>query len=908
MKNIEILLRIYCFQKEIKKKMEKYNKAKLTPTIEFCYLINQEFMQEYKKYFEYETFYKKIKKRKELLECIKDKDGIINHDKLDQNNNLNNIITEFKNAKKDLVESVNNKEAEIKKFKDEYCKIKYCKLGEKKLYCIENFELINQKIYDYLINKFSFEKIGFTCQYLIGEEYIFLHIVLPVCFGIPTISEFVKYKDVNDIKVKYIIDHNHFINDLFYHLQDKGIENLIKAFKTELKNENVYNFGEGKIFFYKYEKDKFKSLKINFADKGKKKEIKAKTHIPIISNVLKINFTKNETLQKITYLYCYYTYMIKNIYENKNKKKNNKIFSKYYLINHSPFLKIKIDLDYKMLKDEFDNNENIKKLIDTSFPNVNNLNIEEIIKLVSQESIQKYKKKEIIIDKNLNIEPNMIPKMLQNQQDNIFIYNDFEIIDKNLLQFFFPKFKELNKIEADCLIHQGKVIINLPTYMNNNKYVTLIGEVDYDTYNFITSFILIYDTDSHQKSHINYILDNNINKYLELIQVIYTPINLNNQTIGTLILNQEGEIPPPKKERPKIGLQNIGATCYMNATLQCFVHIKKFVEYFKNNKQKKDVLSNKKTLSYSFKILIDKLIPDDYTKIKEKVYAPEEFKAKISKMNPLFEGVAANDSKDLINFIVMTLHDELNLANDNITSSNQILNQANKDIMFQIFSKDFIQKYDSLASKLFYGINYNITKCTLCGIPLYNFQVYFFLIFPLEEVRKFIYFNNNNQFNQFNQFNMNNTNMVDIYHCFEYDRKITLMSGDNAMFCNICNKTTNSHICTNLVFGPNILIIILNRGKGKEFDVKLNFSENLDLSNYVEQHSAGVKYNLIGVITHLGESGMGGHFIAFCKDYDNNNWYKFNDAIVSPVNNFKAEVIDFGMPYLLFYQKENLNN
>ena len=36
---------------------------------------------------------------------------------------------------------------------------------------------------------------------------------------------------------------------------------------------------------------------------------------------------------------------------------------------------------------------------------------------------------------------------------------------------------------------------------------------------------------------------------------------------------------------PKIGLRNIGATCYMNATLQCFCHIEKFVNFFKYNHQ-----------------------------------------------------------------------------------------------------------------------------------------------------------------------------------------------------------------------------------------------------------------------------------------------------------------------------------
>ena len=52
---------------------------------------------------------------------------------------------------------------------------------------------------------------------------------------------------------------------------------------------------------------------------------------------------------------------------------------------------------------------------------------------------------------------------------------------------------------------------------------------------------------------------------------------------------------------------------------------------------------------------------------------------------------------------------------------------------------------------------------------------------------------------------------------------------------------------------------------------------------------------------------MGGHFIAYCKDFWTNQWLKYNDAIVSYVNNFKNEVIDFAMPYLLFYQKKNNN-
>ena len=135
---------------------------------------------------------------------------------------------------------------------------------------------------------------------------------------------------------------------------------------------------------------------------------------------------------------------------------------------------------------------------------------------------------------------------------------------------------------------------------------------------------------------------------------------------------------------------------------------------------------------------------------------------------------------------------------------------------------------------------------------------------------------------------------------------VNFMSGDNAMYCNYCKQTCASSMCTILATGPEILILILNRGKGIEFNVKLNFYENLDLSNYIEIKETGTQYELFGVITHIGESSMSGHFIAYCKDlWDNNTWYKYNDAMVDKVNDFNGDVVNFAMPYVLFYKKTN---
>ena len=401
---------------------------------------------------------------------------------------------------------------------------------------------------------------------------------------------------------------------------------------------------------------------------------------------------------------------------------------------------------------------------------------------------------------------------------------------------------------------------------------------------------------------------------LKLINNSYKIISgNNNKEIGQIIKLDESsytgkiiDIKPinPKtikeffKNPPLIGLDNIGATCYMNATLQCLCNTLKFVDYFKYNKhliEKYKEDKKKSTLFSSFKLLIEELWPNNENKKNIKSIAPKDFKKKISEMNPLFEGIAANDAKDLVQFLIMTLHSELNKAkNNNII--NTIINnddQRNKNLMFQIFCKDFTTGNISIISDLFYAVNYNITQCgnRNCNIQSYNFQTYFFLVFPLEEVR---IFKTQNNFNN---------NEVNIYDCFYYDQRINYLTGQNNMYCNYCRQTCPSSMRTILYTGPQILIIILNRGKGIQYKVKINFFEEINLENFIELKNTGFKYKLIGVITHLGESGMGGHFIAYCLNPINEKWYQYNDSIVNPVNDFKKDVIDYAIPYLLFYQK-----
>ena len=155
-----------------------------------------------------------------------------------------------------------------------------------------------------------------------------------------------------------------------------------------------------------------------------------------------------------------------------------------------------------------------------------------------------------------------------------------------------------------------------------------------------------------------------------------------------------------------------------------------------------------------------------------------------------------------------------------------------------------------------------------------------------------------------NNFMPFNNNIVSIYECFYYYQKSDFFTGENKNYCNICKQLYDS-IYTNKIFiSPNVLVLILNRGKDNIYNVKLDFSEIIDISQFVSQKDMPqIIYNLYGVITHIGQSGHNTHFIVSCKSPVDNKWYRYNDSLVSPINNVQKEIIDFGTPYILFYQK-----
>ena len=349
-----------------------------------------------------------------------------------------------------------------------------------------------------------------------------------------------------------------------------------------------------------------------------------------------------------------------------------------------------------------------------------------------------------------------------------------------------------------------------------------------------------------------------------------------------------------------IGLQNIGATCYMNATIQCLVNIKELTNYLLNANNFSEILKNIKIceLLGSYCQLLQKLCCDQYV---INSYPPDDFKNILSIKNPLFEGIQANDSKDLIYFLLEDFNKELNNLNLKI-NKNLIQNsnddwiddskQSNRELMFETFIKTYSSENNNIIPKLFFSLIENETICNGCNTRKYNYQIVFSLELSLEVIYNKIYGNQNMNIGK---------KTLDLLQCLPNYNETNYFTGENAMYCNICQKQQESIYHKRIHSLSPILIIILNRGKGNQFDCDVNFPDYLNFQQNVINPSINVSYKLIGVVTHFGTSDMGGHFIAYCKHRILNEWYCYNDAAVSklsdPKNGYKN-----GVPYILFYE------
>ncbi|GER43663.1 ubiquitin carboxyl-terminal hydrolase [Striga asiatica] len=150
---------------------------------------------------------------------------------------------------------------------------------------------------------------------------------------------------------------------------------------------------------------------------------------------------------------------------------------------------------------------------------------------------------------------------------------------------------------------------------------------------------------------------------------------------------------------------------------------------------------------------------------------------------------------------------------------------------------------------------------------------------------------------------------VSLFSCLDAFLKEEPLSPDDMWYCPRCKEHRQASKKLDLWRLPDILVFHLKRFSHSRWltnklDKFVNFPiQNLDLSRYVKSGdgmtSGSHVYELYAISNHYGGLG-GGHYTAYCKLIDEDRWYDFNDAYVSPINESEIKT---SAAYVLFYRR-----
>jgi ubiquitin C-terminal hydrolase len=503
-------------------------------------------------------------------------------------------------------------------------------------------------------------------------------------------------------------------------------------------------------------------------------------------------------------------------------------------------------------------------------------------------------------DNNMNTVQNMI-----NNMNNI---NDMNKV--NYLQ----NMNNMNNVNYMNNMNNANYMNNMNNYMNNMINMNCINNMDMNNLmNFMNNIINNQQFNLQEKNliqffnYINSFNNNNMNcldlyHFLSNFQNMFNNNPTNNDNMNINYKNQNNIM---LNSPHKVGLQNIGQSCYMNATLQCLINIKSLTNYLLSIFGNYDMMA--KPLSFVYTHLISQIFST-----KEKYISPDMFKTIIGELNPLFKGNHAADSKDLVFFIIEKLHKELNQENNNFANYNiqkdynkLELEARDEKLMFNNFMNDFNSKNNSIISKIFYGIMRTTLTCQRCNTSKYSFQAFNIQIFQLKKIK----------IDKMNEMGTTTSSSfsLNLYDAFFNQQIPEYLTGDNMIHCNRCKCLTNG-IHQQVIYNmPSVLILILNRGKNnQDFNEEFSFPPIIDFSELNIIHNMNncyKKFYLCGIITHLGESGVGGHFISYCRNSSTSKFVLYNDAIVindvsvenALSSNITQNESEKKTPYILFY-------
>jgi ubiquitin C-terminal hydrolase len=344
----------------------------------------------------------------------------------------------------------------------------------------------------------------------------------------------------------------------------------------------------------------------------------------------------------------------------------------------------------------------------------------------------------------------------------------------------------------------------------------------------------------------------------------------------------------------------------MNAAIQCgIIGCEDLVEYIESRLGAED--NANRPISQSLVWLIDEIAN---TENRNTIY-PSKIKSAIDSRLARFKGTEQNDCSEFLLELLESIHAELNRAQDRtapgsagarsfsmMTRSASSIAAMNGAISGKSISSinwrskgeqwwsAIRRKDDSIVKDLFEGAIRSVMTCTVCGGISARFETFSQLILPLPLAQSRIELKN--LFNELFQ-----SESID------------------SILCDYCKRKQKFERSIDIWKFPKYLILTLNRFSFETSIVRKNnvcidypVDELFSLEDFVAREAPlpeSTDYELYAVIEHEGTVNRG-HYTAYVKLGDDNQWYYANDARIVKVD--KCQIF-YKNAYMLFYKSIN---
>ncbi|XP_055012333.1 uncharacterized protein LOC110171992 isoform X2 [Boleophthalmus pectinirostris] len=270
--------------------------------------------------------------------------------------------------------------------------------------------------------------------------------------------------------------------------------------------------------------------------------------------------------------------------------------------------------------------------------------------------------------------------------------------------------------------------------------------------------------------------------------------------------------------------------------------------------------------------LVNQGATDYLNSVLQVLFMTEDFRESIKKSNAGNERID-RELKELFEDL-----EKYDASTYNITNKLKIRNVHEQRDAAEHFEK-ILRLTSPEASQIFHGKLINSNICRECKDKTETAAGFWSLPLPLV--------NDNNEYN--------------VEKGIEDFFRPSVISGDDQMYCEKCDKKCDADLGCEMKDHPEVLVLLLKRF---EFDYRyMTYVKNNQPVNVPQtlQISGEHLYNLYAVVEHSGELRCG-HYVSIIRSQNDDEWYIFNDSMAP---HFVSPTLERSRrAYLLFYRKQ----